>query len=195
LHDDRDVRPTRAGRPVPSGQNRLLRLIDGISRICAIAAAIMVVALALLILAQIAATSLLGRGMEFAFEYGTYLLVLIVFAGAPHAMRTGGHIRVSLILNKTGPRVRRALEIACTAIALAIAVYIGVAVTRMALQSLATGSRSYLPSQTPLGCPQMLLAAAIWIFALQIAARLFRSFVADLSELDDVPDEIDGDKI
>jgi TRAP-type C4-dicarboxylate transport system permease small subunit len=152
-------------------------------------------ALALLILAQIAASSLLDRGMEFAFEYGTYLLILIVFAGAPHAMRTGGHIRVSLILNKTGPRTRRALEIVCTAIALAVTIYLGMAVTNMAIRSLATGSRSYLPSQTPLGYPQMLLAATIWLLALQIAARLFRAFVANLAALDDPPDEVDGDKV
>ena len=175
--------------------NQLLGFVDSLSRGAATVAVVMIIALALLILGQIFASSLLGIGMEFAFEYGTYLLVLIVFAGAPHAMRTGGHIRVSLVLNRSGRSLRRMLEVFCTALALGICVYIAYALTDLAVYSFVNGSRTYLPSGTLLGYPQTLLALCCWLLALQIAARLVRCFFTEAPDVDDKSDEFEGGKL
>ena len=177
--------------------DRTLAGIDAVSRGGAILAALMVVLLAGLIIAEIAASSLLGTELEFAFEYGTYLLVLMIFAGAADALRTGGHIRVSLLLDRAPPRIHAVLEIFATVLALAVAVFIGYAVSDMAVRSFITGSRSYTPLETPVGYPQALLAACAWLFSAQLAARLARCLIGaplESGESDDVVDDFPTDR-
>ena len=177
--------------------DRTLAGVDAVSRGGAVLAALMVVLLAGLIIAEIVASSLLGTELEFAFEYGTYLLVLMIFAGAADALRTGGHIRVSLLLDRTPPRIRAVLEIFATMLALAVVVFIGYAVSDMAVRSFIAGSRSYTPLETPLGYPQTLLAACAWLFAAQLAARLARCLIGaplESGEADDVVDDFPTDR-
>lgn len=169
---------------------RALGAVDALGRAAAILAAVMVAALAVMVVAQIVA-NVFGADLGITIEYGAYILVLVVFAAAAEAARSGAHIRVSLVLAGVPASWRRALEIVSTAAAVATLAYIALALTEMAVGSLLEGSRSYLPSRTPLGVPQGLLAAGAWLLALQFAARLVRCIAGDAPDLDAGAGEIE----
>ena len=63
--------------------------------------------------------------------------------------------------------------------ALAVVVYITEALSVLAWTSLTGDVRSWTPSETPLGYPQLLVAAGFGLLALQFVARLIRLLVGE----------------
>lgn len=153
------------------------RVAGAIDRICdfgAWVAAAACLALAFMLIAEVALTSLAGWSQPWAVEYSAYLCAIALFGGSGFALRKGAHIRVGVVLGFVPARVRRALDFACTAAALAVAGILCGALVDLALRSHQLNSVSYYAMQTPLWVPQGLLAASVAILALALAARLAR---------------------
>jgi TRAP-type C4-dicarboxylate transport system permease small subunit len=153
------------------------RVAGAIDRLCdlgAWVAAAACFALALMLIAEVALTSLAGWSQPWAVEYSAYLCAIALFGGSGYALREGAHIRVGVVLGLVPARLRRAVDIACTAVALAVAGILCGALADLALRSRALNSVSYYAMQTPLWVPQGLLAASVAILALALAARLAR---------------------
>jgi TRAP-type C4-dicarboxylate transport system permease small subunit len=152
----------------------LLKVIDAICDAGAAVAGVLLLALFGLGLAEIVMRDLFGVSLSFAIEYAGYLLILVLFLGSGWTMREGAHIRVNLVSARLSPRAQRALDIACTAVALGIAVFVAWAVVRYGLGTLVRGTKSYFPSATPLAWPQLAFAAGPCILVLALVARLIR---------------------
>ncbi len=153
------------------------RVAGAIDRVCdfgAWVAASACFALALMLIAEVALTSLAGWSQPWAVEYSAYLCAIALFGGSGYALRKGAHIRVGVVLGLLPARLRRALDIACTAVALVVASILCGALADLALRSRALSSVSYYTMQTPLWVPQGLLAASVAILTLALAARLAR---------------------
>jgi TRAP-type C4-dicarboxylate transport system permease small subunit len=95
----------------------MLDFIDGLSRLDGWLGAACLVALTLLMLANITVRALsnvipwLPADIPVAWEYSSYLMAATFTFGAAMTLRAGGHIRVSLVLAHLSPGPRRLVEI------------------------------------------------------------------------------------
>jgi TRAP-type C4-dicarboxylate transport system permease small subunit len=154
----------------------VLGVARGLERICAGAAALAALLLLLLFglgLAEILVRNLGIGSLTFASELSGYLLAAILLLPLGHVMARGQHIRVALLLDKW-PRFTWTLDFAATLFGLVIAALLAWALTDYAWVSAEQGARSYFATRTPLWLPQLALALGGWTLVLGLAARLLR---------------------
>ncbi len=162
--------------------SRFLSVVDGVSKIAGGVAAVMLIGIAALILAEIIMRVALNLSLDFAWEYSTYFTAIVIFCGAAYTLRTGGHVRVSLLSTSVPPRAAYAIDILCTLIAVALAALLAYAMTELALRSLIAGSKSPTIVATPLVVPQGGVAVGAIVLLLQLIARLVRLFTGQPPE-------------
>ncbi len=165
-----------------------LAAIDGLCRLCAYGAAVLVVLLAILGLSEIVSRALFNYSIPFALEYGTYFLGLAMFMGLGWALREGAHIRLSLVPERLSPAHRRMLEFVITAVGLAISLYASFAIVMMVIGTAKLGTVSFYPSRTPLVYPQALFALGLVTLSLALVARLVRIWLGEATETGDAND-------
>lgn len=159
--------------------DRLLALID---RLCMVAARLAMAALLVLFflgLAELVFRNLADISLPFAVEYAGYLVAIVLLLGSGEALRTGGHIRVSLLMDRLNERQQQILDVLATVLGLITAGFFAWALIDYALTTLLMGTRSYYPSETPLAWPQMALALGPMILVLAFLARLIRLIRGD----------------
>lgn len=163
-----------------------LKIVDAISKGLGALAALLMVSIAVMILSEVAARSLFNYSLSFAWEYSAYAMGVSMFFGLAYTLRTGGHIRVSLLASSIPPRAAYWIDVLCTIFALAIAAFITVAVAQLAWRSYLSGSVSATISETPLFIPQGAIAIGALFLAIQLLVRLVRLFsgapTEDMSE-------------
>ena len=96
--------------------------LDWLYRISGVAAALCLVAILLLIVAQMVARWT-GEIFPGAPQYAGYMMAAASFLAFASALNGGAHIRVSIVLNAVPDKARRVLEIWCFGIATAVAAY------------------------------------------------------------------------
>jgi TRAP-type C4-dicarboxylate transport system permease small subunit len=151
-----------------------LRVVDGLCDLGAAFAALAMLALFGLGLAEIVLRSVFSISLSFAVEYSGYLLILSLFLGSGWTLRQGGHIRVSLLAERLGPVANRILDIGCTIAGLGVAAFVAYAMVRFGWGTFTRGTLSYYSSATPLAIPQLLLALGPCLLTLAMSARLVR---------------------
>ena len=158
---------------------RMLTFVDGVSKVSAAIAAILVFGIAGLIIAEVVARSIFSASLSFAWEYAAYFYGAAVFLGAGYTMRTGGHVRVALLRGILPERGKHIMETVATAIATAFAFFLAYAMAQFAWRSFVRGSTSPTIEATPLSIPQSVLAFGAALLALQLLARLIRLFLGE----------------
>jgi TRAP-type C4-dicarboxylate transport system permease small subunit len=153
---------------------RFARAVDRAGEAGAWLAALACLALAFMLIAEVAATSLAGWSQPWAVEYSAYLCAIALFGGSGYALRQGTHIRVGIALALLPARARRLLDLACTLAALVVAAILCGALVELALRSHQLASVSYYAMQTPLWVPQGALALSVALLVLALAARAAR---------------------
>ena len=153
------------------------RIVDALALAAAYVAAACLVAMVLLVLAEIS-VGLLSRvfksvpsGIRFAWEYSAYLMGASFLFGGALTLRSGMQIRVELLLRASNGRFERPLEIFSSLIGALFLAILAWSLTNFAWQSWVSTQVSG-DTLTPLWIPQGALALATLIFALQAFARL-----------------------
>jgi TRAP-type C4-dicarboxylate transport system permease small subunit len=147
------------------------RALDAIYDAAGALAALMLVALLLVILAQM--------GMRWASlpfpgstDYAGYCMAAGSFLALAFTLRHGGHIRVGLVLERlSGPR-RLALEIAATAVATGLAAFLAWYSIRLVRLSWRLGDVSQGQDATALWIPQVPMAVGAVLLAVAFLDRL-----------------------
>ena len=153
------------------------RIVDALALAAAYVAAACLVAMVLLVLAEIS-VGLLSRvfksvpsGIRFVWEYSAYLMGASFLFGGALTLRSGMQIRVELLLRASNGRFERPLEIFSSLIGALFLAILAWSLTNFAWQSWVSTQVSG-DTLTPLWIPQGALALATLIFALQAFARL-----------------------
>jgi len=152
-------------------------LIAAIDRLCLFGAWIGAVAtglLAVMLIAEVAATSLFSFSQFYAVEYSAYFLGAGLVCGLGWTLSRGGHIRVGVVYERFSGRALRWLDAGCTLAALPVSIFISLAMVRFAWDSVTRGSKSFYPSETPLLYPQAVIAFGCCLLTLALVARLLR---------------------
>ena len=160
------------------------RFVDWLAMVGAYLAAASLIAMVLLVLAEIS-TGLLSRvipsmpsGIRFAWEYSAYLMGSAFMFGGALTLRSGMQIRVELLLRAGQGRFERPLEIFSSLVG---AAFLGMLAWSLAAFTLQSWNSSQVSGDTltPLWIPQSALLLGTVIFALQAFAR-FLSCLARL---------------
>ncbi|MEQ8354861.1 MAG: TRAP transporter small permease [Kiloniellaceae bacterium] len=129
------------------------------------------VAIAVLVLLSII-TRLLGLYVPGLTVYAGYAMATSSFLALAYTFGQGGHIRVSLFIERfTGPR-RRAAELWCLAVGAFLAGYLAWYSVKMVRVSHLLGDVSEGADATPLWIPQIGMALGAVLLALALADRL-----------------------
>ncbi|MEM9223706.1 MAG: TRAP transporter small permease [Pseudomonadota bacterium] len=152
----------------------LLALIDRVSFIAAVIAAICLALMALSILSEVVSVTLFNETLVFTWEVSAFLMAAAFFLGLPWTLNSGGHVRVQILPEALPQRARPALDLAATVIALAVTIFLTVALAQLAWGSLVDGSRTFTATATPLVIPQAVVAFGSFLLGLQLFARIVR---------------------
>lgn len=160
----------------PAALRPVFVAVDALGRAGGYMAAACLLALTLLILAEIATRNLFDSDIPVAWEYGSYLMGAGFMFGAAVSLRAGGHIRVSLLLANVGAAPRRALEILSAAAGTALTAFLANSLFWFTVRAFERGQTSP-SSDTLLWIPQSLVVAGAILLALQMAARLAQAIL------------------
>lgn len=157
----------------------ILRIIDRLSLAAGALGAICLAIIPVLILADIASGLATRESLTFVWEYAAFLMAAAFFLGLGYTLRTGGHVRVSLVAEQLPPKGAWLLDIAATAVAIWFSGFISYAMIQFAWASYAGGSVSFTATATPLAIPQSVVAFGAVLLTLQLVARLVRLLIGE----------------
>jgi TRAP-type C4-dicarboxylate transport system permease small subunit len=171
----------------------LLRHIDRLSTWAAAVAAACLLLMAVLMMAEVIARSAFTRSLVFSWEYSGYLMGASFLFGAAYTLRSGGHVRVSLLAEHVPRGIARGLEYFSTLIGIVVSAYILFALCDLSYSSFTRNIVSFTPTQTPLIIPQGILAIGALLLFLQMLARLIRLVRGQEPDLEHDSQTLDGD--
>ncbi len=134
-----------------------------------VAIGIIAIAILVQIIGRLTGVNLIGL-----VELSTYAMVAATFLGLPYTFRTAGHIRVELVIERTGGRTRGTLEAATYLLTLAFIGYFTFYTIDLALASYSRGARSQGMLSAPLWIPQGFMALGLVLFMIAIIDGLVR---------------------
>ena len=147
------------------------RALDGLYDAAAWLAAVFMIGTLVMVVTGIAAriTSWYLPGTD---AYAGYCMAGAGFLALAHTLKRGEHIRVSLVLERLGPRGRHRLELFSLAIATVLAVAFAWYSVRLAWQSYDFNDISTANDATPLWLPQLTMAIGAVVLAIAFIDEL-----------------------
>jgi TRAP-type C4-dicarboxylate transport system permease small subunit len=164
----------------PPALQIVLDAIDRLGRLDGWLGAACLLALTCLMLGEVLVRSLsdfipwVPADIPVAWEYSSYLMAASFTFGAAMTLRAGGHIRVTLVLARVSPAVRRWLEAVLAVLGVAFTGFLAYAMIQFTIQSFTSG-RVSISSESPLWVPQALVTFGVCLLVLQFVARFFQA--------------------
>ena len=163
---------------VDAGLNRLYR-------ICGVIAAFLLITLTVLVLLSIL-TRMIGTYIGGLTEFAGYTMAACSFFAMSYTFRSGGHIRVQLLVSHLTGKARRVDDLWCTGIFAVIIVYLAYYLCELAYESWEFGEISEGGDAIPLWIPQLPTAIGSAVFAISAVHTFIETLVrpATLAEID-----------
>lgn len=98
--------------------------------------------------------------------YAGYCMAAAGFLALAHTLKRGEHIRVTLLLQAAGPRLKRALEVFSLAVAMSLALLFAWYSVHLSMGSYAYHDVSTANDATPLWIPQVAMAVGTIVLAI-----------------------------
>jgi TRAP-type C4-dicarboxylate transport system permease small subunit len=127
-----------------------------------------------MVTAGVAARRVFNAPFLFVEELSGYVVLAIVFLGLAATLKSGGHIRVDIVLGRTAGAARAALQAACLLVALVWAGFVVAGTVRLLIEYWTQGVRSFAYLETPLWIPATVMVAGAVLLFLQVLALLTR---------------------
>jgi TRAP-type C4-dicarboxylate transport system permease small subunit len=160
----------------------LSRALDALYRAAAYLSGALLVLLCGLILWSVLAR-LIGVYAGGATDVAGYVMATSTFLALAYTFRSGGHIRVQLLVRRLAGGTRRAAELLALGLMSAVAVFLAWYMTRLAHDSWAFGERSQGADAILIWIPQAPVAAGAWLLALAVLHTLAQA-VLDYDAVD-----------
>ena len=145
----------------------MLTILNRLYAAGTVLAALCMVLIAVLTLAQILGR-LFGVLVIDAGDFAGFAMAGSIFFALAHTLRTGGHIRVNLLLTRFSGRVRHVLEAWCLAVALILSGMFAIFSVRMVIDSYAFNDVSTGMVPVPLWIPQLSMALGSILFVIAL---------------------------
>lgn len=159
------------------------QFLDGLYRWSGGAAAVFLLAICAVVLAQVGANlidavakALTGHAIGLVIpsyaEFAGFFLAAASFLALAYTLRHGGHIRVTLVLQGLGPRARRAAEMGAVLVGLGLSLYFTVYTVLLVGESLEYNDLSPGMVPVPLWVPQSVMAFGLAVLTIAFADEL-----------------------
>ena len=150
-----------------------MKLLDRLATASGVAAAVALLMIAVVILAQIAAR-LLGTQIPAADDFAAWSMAASAFLALPYALQHGEHIRVTLILQRLSGRTERVVETLATAMGLLLSVWAAWHACTFVFDSWRYDEVAQGVLRVPLWIPQIAMPIGLVLLAALMAERLWR---------------------
>lgn len=114
-----------------------------------------------------------GKSLAWVTEFSGYLLGGVVFLGLGYLYRKGGHVRMTLLLDATNPKLSRILYWLTDFLVFCCALIQLWRLSELAYESYVFNWRSSTTLEIPLYLPQSIMVLGAFIFALEIVNTAF----------------------
>ena len=148
-------------------------MLDPLYRGCGVLAAICLVGIAALILAQIIGR-LLGFIIPSADDFAGYLMAASTFLALAYTLRMGGHIRVTMVIRYIPESVAYWLELFVIILGATVSGYFAWFMIDMVWQSYQYKEVSQGHVPTPLWIPQSILAFGLVVLSIAFLEEIWR---------------------
>jgi TRAP-type C4-dicarboxylate transport system permease small subunit len=166
---------------------RVRRFLDGLYNGAAYGAAFFMVGVLAMVLASVVGR-IAGFNLRGSDAYAGYCMAAASFLAAAHTLKRGEHIRVMLLLERFGGRLRRPLEIWSHAAGTFFCAVLALYSVRLVWLSLQYHDISQGNDATPMWIPQLSMAAGAVVLLIAMADDLVR--VVRGKTLATAPDEL-----
>ncbi len=153
---------------------KLLKGVDTCSKAGAYLSALCMLTIVGLIVVEIVCRTFFNVSTFIADEYSGYLMVAAVMAGLGFTLEKDGHIRITILLVKLGPKATRWFELAATLFAILLTLFALYHAVLMVQDTFSYDMRADSISETPLYIPQILVPVGLAGLALQLIAQFVR---------------------
>lgn len=180
-------------------------VLDGLYRVSGALAAVLLAAICVIVLLQVGA-NLIDKVIGWAggtppgllipsySEFAGFFLAASSFLALAYTLRSGDHIRVSLIIHTLPPRARWAIELWCTAIAGSMTGYFAWYTARLVLESLRFNDLSPGIVPVPLWIPQTPVAFGLAVLTIALIDEFIRVLRGESPTYEDnAPGVLTGD--
>lgn len=150
--------------------------LDFLYRVSGVLAALCLIMILVLIVLQMLArwTGEVAPGIP---EYAGYFMAAASFLAFANALNHGSHIRVSILINAVGPKLRRILETWCFAVGTAVAWYFVYYGQKFVYWSWKFNDISQGQDKTSLWIPQSFVLLGAVIFAIALTDHLINVLI------------------
>lgn len=148
-------------------------LLHRLYQACGLLSATALVAICGLVLAQIIARNL-GGTVRDAEELAAWSMAAAGFLGLPYALHHGAHIRVEVVTRFIPKALRRPMELASSAIALALSLYLAFYIASFVFDSWRFNEVSQGLVPVAMWIPQLPMVVGSVVLAIGFAERLWR---------------------
>ncbi|MBD5769581.1 TRAP transporter small permease subunit [Marinomonas colpomeniae] len=149
----------------------LTKLVDCVCLIACYISGIAILAIALMQVTEIIVRNAFDYSFPFVWEFASYLHIGAVFLAAGYTLRSGGHIRVTILQRFHS----KAFEIGATLVALAISTFLSMAIFKFAFKYFETGRTSGTVNDIPLAIPAFFMAFGAALLTVQLVMRLLQT--------------------
>jgi len=141
------------------------RILDWTYRAASFLAALSLAGLLVMLALQIVVRAM-GSIVVWSDDIASFLLVATSFLAMAGTFRNGVHVRVSLLINRAGPRGRRALELGCMLLCVALGLYLAYASIDQVVDSYRFDERTTGIVPFAIWIPQAIMALGVVIFCI-----------------------------
>lgn len=155
-----------------------IRAIMGVSSLCGVVAALMMLAAVIITCQMIFVRNVLNQSTVWQTEVVIYLMIAATLIGLPYVQKLRGHVGVDLLPTLLPQKMRRGLAVGTlvvTAAMIAIMLYYGYEMWHFAMQR---GWKSETVLAAPLWIPYLAIPVGFFLFLLQLLADLWLSITA-----------------
>jgi TRAP-type C4-dicarboxylate transport system permease small subunit len=164
---------SRHDAPPPDGAGLAPRApLPRIERWSLAAAGACLVAMVVLIAAEVVARSVFHFSFEVVDELGGYLLVALSFLALAPSLAAGAFHSVNLVQRRLSAASRRVTALAFTLLSIAFAAVMTFTTARYVWRTFAQGDVAPTSLQTPLWIPQVTMVVGLFALLLALARRL-----------------------
>ncbi|MEP0073792.1 MAG: TRAP transporter small permease [Marinomonas sp.] len=151
----------------------LTKIVDRICLIACYIAGIAILVIALMQVAEIIIRNMFDYSLPFVWEFAAYFHIGAVFLAAGYTLRSGGHIRVTILQRFHS----KAFEILATGVALVISAFLSMSIFKFAFKYIETGRTSGTVNDIPLAIPASFMAIGAALLTLQLVLRLLQTIM------------------
>jgi TRAP-type C4-dicarboxylate transport system permease small subunit len=137
-------------------------------------ATVSILLMMLLISVEVFIRKTFGMSTKIAHDMSGFLLVAVTFLGAAETLRAGKHLRVTILFDNLGTRLRRICEFINLAITMVFIALLLWSTLGLTVDSYLRGNLTDGIIQLPEYLPQALMPVGLAVFLLQLFANLTR---------------------